>query len=164
MTTDDKILRYIAERSPKAWAKIIRRRFEWALGVLNAARLNLMNQGDWRFRDAIGLGCPHCDRYCCGKSCLYMEAAEYCGLLPNISYRCITIAFGGLTLHKISNQTYVNIILSDNNIEVAGSTYLGCNLGQAYGELLNCRKFCQAHIDWTHKYKWGKKLKKESRQ
>jgi hypothetical protein len=177
MTANDRALKYIAEHSPKSWASTIRRRFNWALNVLDCALVDLhKTQGEsllgrskkyWHCQDEAGIGCPHCVSYQCRLQdgvCLYVEACQRYGLPKRIAYHCIDVRFGGHWLNEISSQTYVKVILSDKTISVECGANSGSPIDDIRQELKNCEKFCQAHVDWTRKYKWGSKLKKGSKR
>jgi hypothetical protein len=133
--TDWKVLRLVAENSPRRYAKQIRKR--------NVGLLKALKRGEWGFESHVG--CPHC-KSC--DSCLWPWAV-------NEVYRttdsCCGVFFAGLRLRDILGITY-----SPNweSVYCAMDTLPEADRQQCIREAI---RFVKAHIEWTNRSYWGKR-------
>ena len=142
--TANKILRYVAEHSPKSFAKRIKKRNEKLLVNLKKNIPVIV---------IVPIGCPHCTCEC--SECLWTEAAydevfkRPLGLQDSI---CCEIPFNGITY---ANQKYV--IYSRDHAEIFCDCYdEGKNIKNLpYQDSI---KFLEGHIAWAKQKYWGRKI------
>jgi len=151
--TDWKVLRYIAERSPKHFATQIRKRNQGLLDALNKRRDRFISS----------VGCPHCDGDCC--SCLWSEAYKHyhSDRLHIIMNACVLVNFGGL--HIMNACVLVNFggysipdvrqVVSYWSFQEQVKSIHDSNVR----EIMKAKAFLKAHIAWTKKPYWGRKVK-----
>ena len=170
MNANEKALNWIAERSPKKWAKEIRRRFQWALEQLieieDALNTNVKPPV---FRRPLFTGCPHCNNFQCetvDNKCLYPEAQDKFKIECVHDYACADIQFNGQTLAEADDGLFVRVTLSSHNIEVyrcyGDLPQSSIESNEIAEEINKCKAFCQGHIDWTKNPKWGTKVRKRT--
>ena len=152
-----KILRYIAEYSSPKFALIIRKRNRSLLKNLNKLYKifqTVKNPTTIIRTLSTKYGCPHCD-HC--STCLYTISQH---LEPNMFNACVEVNFGGYTLYEVNHLSYFSITYQPEYEKV--SCYFAYDSCEKEGkeDYLKCKKFLEAHIDWTYWKCWGKKYAK----
>lgn len=153
--TDWKILKRLAELSPKSYAVKIRKRNKWAMKQLALPSVQ------WNGNDHVWgqYECPHCNSGANGKCslCLWAKA----GAAPSLyigtpAVHCGSVMFGGSTLAKVPLVCYCSDSIEVYNPHLYSPEALEITLHYIRATL----RFLQAHIDWTNKYEWGKDYKR----
>ena len=134
--TDWAVLRRVAERSPKSFALRIRRR--------NVGLLRALEKHNWVFSSHVG--CPHCVDC---ETCLWIEAMK---AVKNVNDGCCGVRFGGLPLRRIHMIAY-----DSTSEKVYSPNTLPGDLFLRYFN--DAVRFVKAHIAWTKKPYWGRKVK-----
>lgn len=161
-TTDMKILRFIAEHSPKHFAYEIRKRYTWAIKTLER-----MIKENFFYNDGVYIHCSHCSRlldskgrwqYNC-RACLYFEAFKKLEI-DHRTYicHCTTVRFNNI---KLANATLVSLShdrIAINKITINILRFLNGTTRQPDpDELTKSLDYCKAHVAWTYEpFKWGK--------
>jgi hypothetical protein len=169
MTTNEKVLRYIAAHSPKTWAKAIRNRFETVLADLEKCKEEVIRMCSVDPDSAIGisysvdrdyrLGCPHCSDFQCeqpNNKCLYTKAFKLYDMEQEADYPCADAKFGGYCLGEIDSGS-VRIVLSAKGIEWYCTIRLYNTLNEVLKDFDRVISFCLGHIEWTKDPTWGTK-------
>ena len=137
--TDWPLLRWVAEHSPKGYARHILRR--------NEELLKAMKDGNWGH--SSNWGCPHC--HSC-VTCLWTKGMHALNRKHISLYgicACVYVLFGGITLQE--NR----IVQYDANCEyLREPVFSGCK------RIAEARRFLKAHIAWAKKPYWGRKVDK----
>jgi len=131
--TDWKVLRYIAERSPKHFATQIRKR--------NQGLLDALNRKQWGFHSYVG--CPHCYRCYC---CLWTKAVH-----DFSADACCQVRFGGSQLFEQKLVEYHptwEVLINYTDFD------------RTEAQIAKSRRFLEAHIAWTKKPYWGRKVER----
>jgi hypothetical protein len=136
--TDWKLLRWVAEHSPKEFAKKIL--------VRNQELLKAFKAKNWGFESYVG--CPHCEGC---TNCLWVKGIKKLGdsTVDSLPSKCTWIMFGGICLNDCLMIEYQ-----------PDSERLNEPVGLCDKDIAEERRFLEAHIEWAKKPYWGKKLKK----
>jgi len=169
-----KVLRYVAEHSPKTWATAIRKRFETVLKALRRYEVELNSicitllgnvrtnpNGKYYDQDHFSLGCPHCNDFQCQSengNCLYVKACKLYGIRC-YTYDCASIRFGGFTLDDVSGSD-VSVTLASDGVKTRVAVLGTERTTRVLKQLEQCVAFCKGHIAWANKPYWGRKYKK----
>jgi len=156
--TDWAALRYVAERSPVAYAAQILERNEKALAVLEAMVKEYRDEASssyWSDRiEKVPIGCPHCQRgpdYTRQKSCPW-DAACGQSVTSGCAASCTIVEFGGASLDDMLYST-VEVTYSSWSVTIFVSH------GHTASDLAAARRFLKGHIEWAKRKYWGRKLR-----
>lgn len=150
------IKRYVAEHSPKSYARRIRMRNELLLKALLVIDLDEPDSDITH----VNWGCPHCSTPQICSRCLWDEAATHFENWHELT--CVDVAFGGTCLGDISIHGFVGVTYSPGSACVERydrSIVTDDERRQANEELASCKAFLQAHIAWSKWKCWGTKYK-----
>jgi len=160
------IKRYVAEHSPKRYAKIIEKR---NLELLKLAR-KIGARPDRTETYPIDIGCPHCACFSC-KDCLWTKAVGVCAP-DEVSGNsdCCDVGFGGVTYMDVKDEEgrYFGLEYSDVGAAISAVDISGSDPGTGrpfdeeehqvcqteYNQVL---AFLDAHVRWARWACWGKK-------
>ena len=172
MKQNSKILRFVAEHSPKWMARNVRERFEEVLRMLHRYKAMADENSQLRLgyarSNGVMAGCPHCDDFQCHRPnthCLYVEAYARYGLgVIKGEYPCARVEFGGFTLNEVCRDEGYRVSLSSDKVDVECRIPSYADPDGVKASYKRCVKFCEAHIAWTKNPKWGSKRYKKARK
>ena len=144
MKTDWKLLKRVAEHSPKEYADQIRNRYTASLNALVKLRKKVLaGTSSWIDHRHILKSCSHCSQK--------MGLGFACNL--SISY-CIWSKIAGKKMGCVLTKMYgvkgvpKYITLSRDGVEIAPPFH--------EEDYKIAKGWLKTHIDWTNKYEWGK--------
>jgi len=167
-TTDWKILKWVAERSPKEYAATIFERNMVLLGKLNELYQGYKKGWKDSHNFTVDIECPHCNK---GFNCFSEECLWSLALSSKKSFVCCSVKFRGKNYHEVSDYDCIDssncfffISYSHANAGISfrcpgpDSSFKKKDIDREYHA---CKDFLKGHIEWAKKPYWGTKYTEE---
>lgn len=167
-----RVLRMVASRSPKCWAKQIFKRNNETLKAVNNLHAQIMPWPHLSLVTQVDLeyGCPHCLDLECANGCLWNNAIGSIdpdmaadGLVTPDIYPCCNVLFNGFSHTEICAQFMISVSYSADRVHVC-TNYSPTNsamareayIKQYMREYSNVVAFLKGHMAWTQYKCWGR--------